>query len=252
MKPAITLPQALAKQRFTGKVRKPRNIKLIEGLKANHQAKTDALTFLQDSQQVSTSSGMQLDAWGERFGIPRDGMSDDEYRLAMLEQASGVTMSQQSRPSIGSYIGSVYGVDWLKVEAVGVAGGAEGAVFNRSPLGRMIYLECAGMAPAMRLPESLVSATFAGAAYSAATAPNIKPIQNAPALPGNVFFTVWGGLKYQKTERAVRVGPGVTVRVKSGLSILTRQTTNEVINRNEEVAPRNTFLTVKNIEVSDG
>ncbi|HEY2452860.1 MAG TPA: hypothetical protein VGI71_09605 [Scandinavium sp.] len=251
MKPTIKSPEALAKERFTAKVRLPNNISLVKGLRANHDSMTSAIGYLQTGAKLSTATGVLLDAKGEFYDLPRAGMSDDEYRQQMQTLSSGLTASQQSRPTLGKYIASAYGVTWLKLSGVNAPTGALGAVFNRAPLDRMIYVQCGRDAPNISLPETLVSATFAGDVYSTATRPNVKMTDNAPMMPGNVFASVWGGLNYIRTERAIRVKAGITIRVKAGMSVLTREKTNEIISE-DAVSPKNTLATRKAIEVSNG
>lgn len=251
MKPEIKTPETLAKARFTAKVRLPNNINLIKGLCANHDAMTSGLAYLQTGQKLSTATGVLLDAKGEFYGLPRDGMGDDEYRTQMQVLSAGLTSSQQSRPRLGKYIAGAYGITWLKPGGVNSPSGALGAVFNRAPLDRMIYVQCGRDAPNIGLPESLVSATFAGDVYSTATPPNVTLTDNAPMLPGNTFRAVWAGLEYVRTQRAIRVSPGITVRVASGKSVLTRQQTNEIISE-EAIAPKNTLATRKKLEVTNG
>ncbi|TNV22490.1 hypothetical protein FH968_00030 [Buttiauxella sp. B2] len=251
MKPFIISPDALAKARFTSKVRLTNNIKLITGLRANHDSMVAALDYLETGSKLSTSTGVMLDAWGERYDLPRAGMGDDEYRQKMQALSSGLTSSQQSRPALGKYIASVYGVRWLPLGGVVSPAGALGGVFNRAPLDRMIYVQCGRDAPNIGLPESMVSATFAGDIYSTATRPNSKMTDNAPMMPGNVFASMWGGLEYVKTNRAIRVSAGVTIRVSAGKSVLTRQHTNEVISL-DAISPNNTLATYKPIEVTNG
>lgn len=250
MKPSIVKPADLAKQRFTSKVRKQRNIDLLTGLRANSATFQATIDYLESGFRVSTSRGVMLDAWGEKVGLPRGDMNDEEYLSRLQEEMASAITSPQSRPSIGTYLAQKYGVAWVGGETGGV-NGAIGAIFNRAPLGRMIYAECNKMAPNISLPESLVSATFAADIYSAATPPNVTMTDNAPMMPGNVFRSVWGGLAYVHTQRAIRVKAGVTIRVKDGFSVLTRQTTNEVISQ-EPVAPKNTLATVKKAEVVNG
>lgn len=251
MKPIFVSPENLAKARFTAKVKLKNNISLVSGLKANHDAEVSAINYMQKGHKLSTSTGMLLDAWGEKYGIPRGDLDDDDYRAKMQESAGGVSISQQSRPAIGAYISQAYGVNWLVIGLVGVASGAVGAAFNRVPLGRMVYVQCGGSAPNIQLTETLVSATFSGNAYSAATPPNSTLTDNAAMMPGNIFASVWGGLDYIRTQRAIRVSSGITVRVKSGLSVLTRQVTNEIISQ-DAIAPKNTLATHRAIEVING
>ncbi|WFZ22195.1 hypothetical protein NFK58_12845 [Citrobacter portucalensis] len=251
MKPIIKKPEILAKERFTGKVRLPNNISLVKGLKASHESITSALDYLQTGIKLSTATGVMLDAKGEFYDLPRAGMGDDEYRSAMQTMSSGLTSSQQSRPSIGRYIVSVYGIRWLKAGGINSPAGALGAVLNRAPLDRMIYVQCGRDAPDLKLPDSVVSATFSGDIYSTATRPNVKLTDNAPMMPGNTFASVWGGLEYVRTQRAIRVSSGITIRVKSGKSVLTRQQTNEIISQ-DGVSPKNTLTTRKAIEVTNG
>lgn len=251
MKPVFKTPETLAKGRFTSKVRLPNNISLVKGLKANHDAMTSALNYLQTGVKLSTATGVMLDAKGEFYDLPRAGMGDDEYRSAMQTMSAGLTSSQQSRPSIGRYIVSVYGIRWLKAGGVNSPAGALGAVLNRAPLDRMIYVQCGRDAPNIKLPDSLVGATFSGDIYSTATRPNVKLTDNAPIMPGNIFKAVWGGLEYIRTQRAIRVSAGITIRVKTGKSVLTRQQTNEIISR-DAISPKNTLATHKAIEVTNG
>lgn len=251
MKPIIIKPADLARQRFTSKVRLQSNIDLLTGLRANSSAFADAINYLESGFRVSTSHGVMLDAWGEKVGLPRGDMNDEEYLTRLQEEMASAITSPQSRPSIGTYLTQKYGTAWARSDEAGGINGAIGALFNRAPLGRMIYAECNKMAPNIVLPESLVSATFAADVYSVATPPNATMTDNAPMMPGNCFRSVWGGLAYVHTQRAIRVKAGVTIRVKAGFSVLTRQTTNEVISQ-EPVAPKNTLATVKKAEVING
>jgi hypothetical protein len=249
MKPVIVTPERLANSRFTSKVRKPRNINLITGLSVMHDPLVNALDYLETGNKLSTSTGTMLDAWGEKYATARGKLNDDQYRKVMQLQGSGLRVALQSRPAIGSYIVKTLGVTWLPPGKITVIGGAVGAVMNRAPLGRMIYAQYGGAAPLLALPDALVSATFSGTAYSAATPPNATLTNNAAMMPGNVFAAVWGGLNYIKTARAIRVKAGMTIRVKSGYSVLTREVTDEVIST-DPVAPFNTLATARNIEVT--
>lgn len=251
MKPEIISPEALAKSRLTAKVRLPNNINLIKGLRANHDSMVSGIAYLQTGAKLSTATGVLLDAKGEFYDLKRNGMGDDEYRQQMQTLSSGLTSSQQSRPTLGRYIASAYGVKWLKPGGINAPSGALGAVFNRAPLDRMIYVQCGRDAPNISLPESLVSATYAADVYSTATRPNVKMTDNAPMMPGNIFASVWGGLEYVRTQRAIRVSAGITIRVKAGKSILTREQTNEIISE-DAVSPKNTLATYKALGVSNG
>lgn len=251
MKPFIISPEELAKSRFTSKVRLKNNIKLLTGLRANHDSMVAGLDYLETGSKLSTSTGVMLDAWGEKYDLPRAGMGDDEYRQKMQSLSYGLKSSQQSRPALGGYIKSVYGVSWMTRGGTISPAGAVGAVFNRAPFDRMIYTQCGGMAPNIGLPESMVSATFAGDIYSTATRPNRTLTDNAPMLPGNIFAAVWGGLEYIKTDRAIRVSAGVTIRASAGKTVLTRQRTDAVVSL-EALAPKNTLATRKAIEVTNG
>lgn len=250
MKPVIVSPDTLARERFTSKVRKQRNVDLITGLSAVHDPQVAALGYMSTGIRLSTATGVMLDAWGERYATPRGVMNDDQYRRVMQISASGYRVALQSRPAIGAYVAKVWGVHWIQPGKVTLITGAVGAVMNRAPLGRMIYTQCGGASPLIELPEKLVSATFAGTAYSAATPPNATLVCNAAMMPGNIFASVWGGLNYVRTQRAIRVKSGITIRVKSGYSVLTRAVTNETVST-DAVTPFNTLPTVRNIEVTN-
>lgn len=250
MKPFIVQPDVLAKRRFTSKVRKKRNIDLVSGLSALHDSEVAAMAYIQTGNKLSTATGRMLDAWGEKYDVSRSGMNDEQYRQVMQMVGSGARVALQSRPAIGSYIVKVFDVTWIPPGQITVITGAVGAVMNRAPLERMIYVQCGGAAPLLALPEEMVSATFSGITYSTATPPNATLTDAAAMLPGNVFASVWGGLRYIRTQRAIRVSPGITIRVKSGLSVLTREVTNEIMSA-DPVAPYNTLPTARGIEVTN-
>lgn len=251
MKPYIITPEEIAKRRFTTDVRRKRNIDVVTGLSAMHGDEVSAINYINTGNKLTTATGRMLDAWGERYSIDRQGMSDDQYRNAMLVQGSGKSVSLQSRPAVGAYIMKVYGITWLLTDGITVISGAVGATLNRAPLGRVIYAQFGGMAPLLAFPESLVSATFSGIAYSAAVPANATLTDNAAMFPGNVFQAVWGGLNYVRIQRAIRVSPGITIRVKSGTSVLTRETTNEIVSQSA-ISPFNTLPTAQIIEVTNG
>lgn len=250
MKPEITSPEELARNRFTSKVRKRRNVDLITGLSAAHDAEVAALGHLQTGIKLSTATGKLLDAWGERYSTPRDNMNDDQYRIAMQIQGSAYQVALQSRPAIGAYIERIWDVTWVQPSRITVITGAVGAILNRAPLGRMIYAQYGDAAPLITLPEKLASATFSGTVYSAATPPNTTLVDTPAMMPGNVFASVWGGLNYIRTQRAIRVRAGITIRVKAGRSVLTRAITNEIIST-DPVAPFNTLPVAQQIEVTN-
>lgn len=251
MKPSLNTIESLAKSRLTGKVRLTNNVKLIKGMKANHDSIAGGVDYLQKGLKLSTAAGGLLDAKGEFYDTPRAGLGDDEYRAKLQTLSAGLTTSMQSRPAIGNYLFSLYAVTWLKPGGVNLPDGAKGAALNRAPLGRMIYVECDGVAPNIQLPESLVSATFSGDAYSTATPPNVKLTDNSPLMPGNIFPAVWGGLEYLRTERAIKGGAGVAIRVSPGKGIYTRLQTNEIVSP-EGVSPKNTMPVHQSIEVVNG
>ena len=251
MKPVLKKPESIATERLTAKVRLPNNISLVKGLKANHDDIARALNYLNTGIKLSTATGVMLDAKGEFYDLPRAGMGDDEYRSKMQGISSGLEYSQQSRPAIGKYIVSIHGTKWLTAGDISSPFGALGAAMNRAPIDRMIYVQCGREAPDIALPESLVSATFSGDVYSTATTPNVTLTDNAPMMPGNVFAAVWGGLEYVRTQRAIRVRAGITIRVSAGKSVLTRQLTNETISQ-DAIAPKNTLATHKPMRITDG
>lgn len=250
MKPVIDSPEDIAKSRFTSKVRKTRNIDLITGLSAVHDAEVEALEYMQTGIKLSTSTGVMLDAWGERYSTPRNHMNDEQYKIVMQIQGSAYQVALQSRPAIGAYIERMWGVTWVNPSKITVITGAVGAIMNRAPLGRLIYAQYGGAAPLIILPEKLASATLSATAYSAATPPNATLTDTPAMMPGNVFASVWGGLRYIRTQRAIRVSAGVTVRVKAGMSVLTRAITNEIIST-DPVEPFNTLPVVQQIEVTN-
>lgn len=250
MKPIITPIEELARKRFTSKVRKIRNIQLVAGVRANTPALKNAIDYLETGFSISDASGTLLDACGELLGTKRDNASDEEYR-DRLRSFSVITSSQQSRPTIGAYLRATYDLNFLPVDRVSLISGAIGAVFNRAPLGRMIFSSLGDMAPNMQISESIASATLSVDVYSAATPPNATMTDNAAMMPGNIFPAVWGGIEYERTQRVIKAGSGLTIRIKAGLSVLTRTLGNSQVS-GKAIAPKNTLLTVKKMVISNG
>lgn len=250
MKPVITPTEELARKRFTSKVRKNRNIRLISGVRANTPAMKDAIDYLETGFSISDASGTLLDACGELLGTKRNNASDEEYR-DILRSFSVITSSQQSRPTLGAYLRETYDLNFLPIDRVSLVSGAVGAVFNRAPLGRMIFSSLGSMAQNMQISAAMASATLSVDVYSAATPPNATMTDNAAMMPGNIFPAVWGGIEYERTQRVIKAGSGLTIRVKTGLSILTRTLGNSQVS-GESMAPKNTLLTVKHMVITNG
>lgn len=251
MEPVIKSPAQLAKERFTSKVRKQRNIDLVAGLKSSNASMTAAIEYLKKGYSLDGSTGQLLDARGEEYDIDRGGRDDDEYRMAIRQAMGSQSVSAQSRPSIGAYIRQLYNLTWLTLDKVGLSTGAVGAAFNRVPL-RMVFVQCGGMAPDIELPETLVSATFGADIYSAATPPNSKLTHHAPMFPGNVFPAVWAGIKYERTQKTVLATATKGIRVNATQSLLTRIEGTKTQNGTELVEPFNTLVTVKKMKVLNG
>ncbi|MDH0487412.1 hypothetical protein N7692_07150 [Klebsiella michiganensis] len=251
MEPSIKKPGLLATERLTSKVRLQRNIDLVSGIKANQQGMVDALDYLKKGFSITDSSGLLLDAWGERFAIPREGRDDDSYRIALLQGAGTQSVSLQSRRAVGGFIQLAYSLTWLRLNRVGLSTGAIGSAFNRVPL-RAVFVQCGAMAPDIELPETLVAATFAGDVYSAATPPNVKLTHHAPMFPGNAFPAVWGGIKYEKTQKTVMATASKGIRVTATKSLLTKVEGTKTVNGNELLEPFNTLVTVKKMKVTNG
>lgn len=251
MEPVIKSPEQLAKERLTSKVRYKRNIDLIAGLKSSNSNMVAAIEFMKNGFSLSDSTGCLLDAWGEQYSIKREGRDDEDYRNALQQARGQQSVSTQSRPSVGAYMQQVYSLVWLPLSRVGLTIGAIGAAFNRVPL-RTVFVQCGGMAPDIELPNSLVSATFGGDIYSAATPPNIRLTNHAPMFPGNAFPCVWAGIKYERTQKTIRATESQGVRVKALRSLLTRIDGTATVNNGELITPFNTLVTVKQMKVNNG
>lgn len=251
MEPVIKSPAQLAKERFTSKVRKQRNIDLVAGLKSSNASMTAAIEYLKKGYSLADTTGQLLDARGEEYDVHRDGRDDDEYRMAIRQAMGSQSVSAQSRPSIGAYIRQLYNLTWLTLDKVGLSTGAVGAAFNRVPF-RMVFVQCGSMAPDIELPETLVSATFGADIYSAAVPPNVKLTNHAPMFPGNAFPSVWGGIKYEKTQRTVMGTASKGIRVTATKSLLTRVTGTKTESGADLVEPFNTLVTVKKVKVLNG
>ncbi len=221
MEPDIKSPDDLARQRFTSKVRKKRNIDMVAGLKSSNKDIQQAISYVKKGFSLADSTGVLLDAWGEQYDIKRDGRGDSTYRSVLQQEQAGLMTSAQSRLSIGAFVRQVYNLTWLSLNKVGLSTGAVGAAFNRVPL-RMVFAQLGGMAPDIELPDSLVSATFAADIYSAATPPNVQLVNHAPMFPGNAFPAVWGGIKYELAQKTIRATATKGIRVSAGASLLTR------------------------------
>jgi len=251
MEPVIKDPAKLAAERFTSKVRKQRNIDLVAGLKSSNASMVAAIEYLKKGYSLDNSTGLLLDARGEEYDVPREGRDDNDYRMALRQAMGSQSVSAQSRPSIGAYISQLYSLTWLTLNKVGLTTGAVGAAFNRVPL-RMVFVQCGAMAPDIELPDTLVSATFGADVYSAATPPNVKLTHGAPMFPGNVFPAVWGGIKYERTQKTVRATGTKGIRVTGTQSLLARIEGTKTQNGTELVEPFNTLVTVKKMKVING
>lgn len=251
MEPVIKNPSELAKERFTSKVRKQRNIDLVAGLKSSNADMVSAINFLKTGYSLSDSKGVLLDAWGEQFSVKRDGRDDDSYRSALQQEMGNQSVSAQSRPSIGAFMRQVYNLTWLTLDKVGLTTGAVGAAFNRVPF-RTVFVQCGAMAPDIELPDSLIASTFAGDIYSAATPPNTTLTHHAPMFPGNAFPCVWGGFHYERTQKTIQAANGKGIRLTGNQSIFARISATQTQPGTGLVEPFNTLVTVKPIKVNNG
>nr|WP_272841049.1 hypothetical protein [Citrobacter freundii] len=251
MEPVIKSPEQLAKERLTSKVRHQRNIDLIAGLKSGNSSMVAAIECMKKGFSLADSTGTLLDAWGEQYSIQREGRDDDDYRNALQQARGEQSVSTQSRPSVGAYMQQVYKLVWLPLNRVGLSTGAIGAAFNRVPL-RTVFVQCGGMAPDIELSDSLVSATFGGDIYSAATPPNVNLTHHAPMFPGNAFPCLWAGIRYEKTQKTIRATESQGVRVRAIKSLLTRIDGTATVNGGELITPFSTLVTVKQMKVKNG
>lgn len=250
MKPEAKTPDELAKERFTSKVRKQRNIDLVAALRTNSKPLNQAIDYLTTGFAISTACGKLLDGCGEDFGIPRGDLNDEQYR-EILSRYSNVYQSKQSRPSVGHYLSMQYPqIDWLTVTRAALAAGAVGALMNRAPLDRMIYAQLGGTAPNLTLSESAVAATAAIDVYSTATPPSVKITDHSPMLPGNLFQSYWGGLRYYRTQQTIRAGNMLAVRVGNKKTIQTYVYTDKIL-IDPPIVPQNTLATVKRAEIEE-
>jgi hypothetical protein len=108
------------------------------------------------------------------------------------------------------------------------------------------------MAPDIELSDSLVSATFGGDIYSAATPPNVNLTHHAPMFPGNAFPCLWAGIRYEKTQKTIRATESQGVRVRAIKSLLTRIDGTATVNGGELITPFSTLVTVKKMKVKNG
>lgn len=151
---------------------------------------------------------------------------------------------------MGAYMQQVYKLVWLPLNRVGLSTGAIGAAFNRVPL-RTVFVQCGGMAPDIELSDSLVSATFGGDIYSAATPPNVNLTHHAPMFPGNAFLA-YGWHPIRETQKTIRATESQGVRVRALKSLLTRIDGTATVNGGELITPFSTLVTVKQMKVKNG
>lgn len=241
MEPVIKRPEKLAKERLTSKVRYQRNIDLIAALKSGNRSMVAAIEYMKKGFSLDDSTGVLLDAWGEQYSIKREGRDDDDYRKVLQQARGEQSVSTQSRPSVGAYMQQVYDLVWLPLSRVGLTTGATGAAFNRVPL-RTVFVQCGGMAPDIELPDSLVSVTFGGDIYSAATPPNVQLTNHAPMFPGNAFPCVWAGIRYERTQKTIRATESKGIRIRAVSSLLTRIDGTATVNGGELITPFNTLV----------
>ncbi|HED1541882.1 TPA: hypothetical protein R4S87_001864 [Kluyvera cryocrescens] len=251
MEPVIKSPDELARQRYTSKNNKKRNIDMVAGLKSSNSSIQHAVTYLKKGFSLADSTGVLLDAWGEQYNIGRENRDDDVYRAALQQEQSSLTTSAQSRSSIGAFVQQVYNLTWLRLDKVGLSRGAIGAAFNRVPL-RMVFAQFGGMAPDIELPETLISATLGIDVYSAATPPNVRMTNHAPMFPGNVFPCVWGGFQYEKTQKTIIGAVGKGLRITASKSLYIRIDGTHLQHGAGLVEPFNTLVTVKQMKVKNG
>ncbi|NUL35069.1 hypothetical protein [Kosakonia sacchari] len=252
MEPVIPAPAELAETRYTSKTRLQRNIDMVDGLKSSHASISAAIEYLKTGLSLANATGKLIDAWGERYGIPREGRGDDEYKAAIVAERGGSSTSLQSRPAIGAYLHQKYKFQWMRPGQIADRLGAVGAAFNRVPL-RMVFAQFGGTAPDITLPGSLVSATFEGDVYSAATPPNIRMVNHAPMFPGNAFKAVWGGLVYQKTQQTIAADSALAIAAVPGKSLYTGFIGSSTILDPDPIfiEPYNTLPTVTQMKVSE-
>ena len=141
--------QARLPEQFKGKTRM---IAMVRALASETQDIEDAGFPMFDLLNISTQIGAQLDGIGDILTTPRDGKSDVDYRVALLEAAASITASGTPEQVIERFItlaSPLRGVDYVEAFPAGYCIGATvptlSDVQSGAPAGQVVLLTTGGL-----------------------------------------------------------------------------------------------------------